>query len=108
MEGDICVVQFARGHLTDDENIELMGRELFSLVEQFGCRKVVLSLAGVNFITSSVLGKMITLHRKLHRNKGMLVICDIPPAIAEIMRTSKLMSYFNIADNLERALAAFQ
>jgi anti-sigma B factor antagonist len=107
-EGDVCIVRFVLSQLRDDENIEQMGRELFALVEQYGSRKVVLSLAGVEYITSSVLGKMITLHRKLHRGHGMLVICEIPEHVAEILRSSRLLTYFNVADTREAAVAAFQ
>lgn len=108
VEGDVCIVQFVLSQLRDDENIEQMGYELFALVEQYGCRKIVLSLHGIEYITSSVLGKMITLHRKLHRQKGMLVICEVPEHVADILRSSRLLTYFNVADNRDAAVAAFR
>ena len=60
-------VSLKLARLTEDENIELLGRELFTLVEQFGAANVILSLNNVQYATSAFLGKLITLHRKLHR-----------------------------------------
>lgn len=102
-DGDLVVVSFTVPQLNEEENIEQLGRELFALVEQFGCRKVVVSLRGVDYITSSAIGKLITLHRKLHRNDGRLVLCDVAGEVENILKTSKLLSYFNVAENAEEA-----
>ena len=101
------VVGFTSTRLTDDENIELLGRELFSLCDPKHSPRLVLDLAGVAFMTSSVLGKIITLHRKQHRREGRLVLCNIEPAIAEILETSRLISYFNTENDVNSALASF-
>jgi anti-sigma B factor antagonist len=94
-------------HLTEEENIEQLGRELFALVEQYDCRKVVLDLAAVSYATSSVLGKMISLHRKLHRNEGRLVMCSVRDELRRVLQSSRLIDYFHVADDLESALATF-
>ena len=104
-DGDTIVARFTRPTLSDEENIEQLGRELFSLVDQFDCRKVVLDLNVVEFVTSSVLGKMITLHRKLHRKEGVLVICHVQNSVADVLKASRLHEYFNVANDLDGALA---
>lgn len=98
-----CVsVRAAR--LSDEMNIELLGRELFSLVEQFGARKIAVSLRNVEHATSAALGKLITLHRKLHRHGGMLVICDVGEEMRDVLRASRLLNYFNTSSNFDSAL----
>ena len=104
-EGDVSIVGFTVSNLTDDENIELLGRELFTLVDQTGCRKLVLDMGGVRYLTSSVLGKLITLHRRVHRVDGRLIICNIGEGLKEIMSTSRLDQYFNMADDVAAARA---
>ena len=64
--GDAVVARFTRPQLSEDENLEQMGQELLSLVDQYHCRQLVLSLELVDFITSAALGKLITLHRRMH------------------------------------------
>ena len=103
-EDRVARVSLKLSRLTEDENIELLGRELFSLVEQFGASNVILSLRNVQYATSAFLGKLITLHRKLHRKQGKLVVCDVGDEFREILRTSRLHTYFHLAANCDAAL----
>ena len=100
----LVVVTFSVSHINDEENIEELGHEVFALVDQFGFRKVALSMANVEYITSSVVGKIITLHRKLHRLDGQLVVCDLTPGVHEILSASRLLTYFSVAETTADAL----
>ena len=100
----LVVVTFSVSHINDEENIEELGHELFALVDQYGFRKIALSMASVEYITSSVIGKIITLHRKLHRLNGHAIICDLTPGVTEILSASRLLSYFNVAQTTADAL----
>lgn len=103
--GDVLLVRFKMRLLNDEENIEQLGQELFTLVEQNKWLKLVLDLTNVEYLTSSVLGKLITLHRKLHRSQGKLVLIGLSEGVDSILRTSKLLTYFAIAENCDAALA---
>ncbi len=102
---DNVVVQFGVSHINDEENIEDLGHELFLLPDQFGFQKIVLNMTGVEYITSSVVGKLITLHRKLHRNRGKMVISDLTPGVQDVLDASRLLSYFTHCETEEQALA---
>lgn len=106
-QDDIVRVRFNNDHLTDENNIEAIGHELFSIVDQFGTRKLILDLTGLKMVTSSVLGKMITLHRRLHRLDGKLVLCSAEDYVTEILKTSRLQDYFNVVSDSERAFKSF-
>lgn len=101
---DISVVSFVRKELSEEENLEILGQELFSLVDQFGCQKIILDMTGVLYLTSSVLGKIITLHRKLQRGAGSLVLCRIEPGVIDTLQTSRLMTYFTTAEDVSAAV----
>lgn len=103
--GDTLLVGFKTRMLNDEENIEQLGQELFSLVEQYDWQKLALDMSKVEYLTSSVLGKLITLHRKLHRNSGRLVLFGLTDGVHTILNTSKLLSYFTVVDNQNEALA---
>ena len=106
-DGDLAVATYHRTTLTDEDNIEQMGQELFSLVEQQHFRRVILNLGMVQYLTSATIGKWITLHRKLARKQGSLVLCEIRSSIREILETSRLLTYFNTADSVESARRQF-
>lgn len=103
--GDVLVAGFTMRMLNDEENIEQLGQELFSLVEQYNWLKLVLDLSSVEYVTSSVLGKLITLHRKLHRSQGKLILIGLTPGVDSILRTAKLLSYFTVAESRDAAVA---
>jgi len=100
----LVVVTFQISHLNDEQNIEELGHELFALIDQYGFRKIALNMASVEYITSSVVGKIITLHRKLHRLSGHLVICELTQGVTEILSASRLLSYFSVASTTADAL----
>ena len=86
-QSDVLVVKFTMKMLNDEENIEQLGQELFSLVEQYNRMKLAVDMSQVEYLTSSVLGKLITLHRKLHRMQGRLALFGLTEGVAGILRT---------------------
>lgn len=104
--GDTAVVGLGVSLLTEDVNLDQVGHELFALVEQFGCRKLVVSLRNVRVVTSGGLGKLITIHRKMHRHDGIVVFCDVQPAVEEVLETSRLITYLKVAIDVDAAMAA--
>jgi anti-sigma B factor antagonist len=106
--GDTAIVGLGLSLLTEDINLDQVGHELFALVEQFGCRKLVISLRNVRVVTSGGLGKLITIHRKMHRHEGTVIFCDLQPAVEEVLETSRLITYLKIARDVDAALAVLQ
>jgi anti-sigma B factor antagonist len=106
MADDIVIVGVGVDLLTEDVNLDQFGHELFALVEQFGCRRVVVNLSDVRMVTSAGLGKLITMHRKMHRHQGAVIFCNLQSAVADVLRTSRLITYLQVADDVKAALAA--
>lgn len=105
-DDETIVVDVAIQLLTEDVNLEQFGHELFALVEQFGCRRIVVNLQEVRVVTSAGLGKMITLHRKMHRHEGHVAFCNVQKEVSEVLHTSRLITYLTIASDVDSALAA--
>ncbi len=106
VDGDIAIATFQKEQITEEDNLEQLGQELFALVDQYHFRKVIVQLTPVRFVTSSVLGKLITLHRKLGRNDGQLVLCNLHDDLQEVLSTSKLLTYFTTAADVPSGKAA--
>lgn len=102
---DLIDAEFTAATLTEDLNIEQMGQELFTLLEKFDCSRMVLGLERVEYITSAALGKLITLHRRMHRRDGRLVLFGLQGSVAEVMKTSRLLDYFNVAPDHNSAVS---
>ncbi len=103
--GHAVAARFTRAQLSEDENIEQMGQELLALIEHYQITNIVLSLEVVEMMTSAALGKLITLHRRLHRKEGRLVLCHAHGNVADVLHTSRLDSYFTMATDTAGGLA---
>ena len=107
-QDDIVIARFVNDRLTDELNVERMGEELFSLADQFQFRKVIVDMSAVQHMTSSSLGKLITMHRRLHRVEGRLALCHLTHGVQDVLETSRLIKYFNVAKDVESAKAVVQ
>ena len=105
--GDITVVNFVDRKILDEHNIQVIGEQLFSLVDELGRRKVLLSLSNVEFMSSAILGKFITLNRKLQALRGKLILCGLAREIMQTFETIQLDKLFTIHKEEQRALQEF-
>ncbi len=105
--GDVTVVYFRDQKILDDLNIQELGQELNHLVEVENCKKLVLNFTTVEFLSSSALGKLITLEKKVKNTGGILKLCEIQPEILEVFTITKLDRLFKIHPSEADALAAF-
>lgn len=104
-EGDIAVVVMKCEQLTDDENLEQLDRELVQVLGDTPGRKIICDLSSVQYLTSSAIGKLISLHRKAIRTESRVVFCGLQPTVHDILATSHLLQYFSIAIDANSAIA---
>jgi anti-sigma B factor antagonist len=105
--GDVTVVNFVDRKILDEQNIQRIGEQLFSLVDQDGARKMLLNFGNVEYLSSAALGKLITLNKKLQAVGGRLILCNIIPDIYEVFEITKLDKIFKIHKEEQAALQAF-
>src|SRR5215813_12160760 len=94
--GEVTVVNFTDRKILDEQNIQVIGEQLFSLVDEAGRRKILLNFGNVEYLSSAALGKLITLNKKLQAAGGKLILCNIDPQIYEVFGITKLDKFFNI------------
>jgi len=105
--GDVTVVNSVDRKILDEQNIQIIREQLFSLVDDQGLRKLLLNFGNVEFLSSAALGKLITLNKKLQAAGGRLILCNIDPQIHEVFEITKLDKFFNIQKEEQTALQAF-
>jgi anti-anti-sigma factor len=93
---EVVLVECTRANLSDEENVEAAGHELLTLIDKYGCRRIVLDMSRVEYVTSPMIGQVIRAHRQMHRDGGRFVLCGITPTVQSILDTSRLTDYFSI------------
>src|SRR3954451_12022480 len=102
--GDVTVVNFTDKKILDEQNIQIIGEQLFSLVDELGRRKILLNFGNVEYLSSAALGKFITLNKKVNAAGGRLILCNIDPQIYEVFEITKLNKLFNIKKDEQTAM----
>ena len=105
--GDVTVARFIDKKILDETNIQIIGNQLFGLVDEDGRKKIVLDFTNVEYLSSAALGKLITMDKKVKGAKGKLRLCSIRPDIYEVFAITKLNKLFDIRDDQEKALEGF-
>ena len=102
--GGATVVTFVDKRILDEQNIQLIGEQLFSLVEDQNRDKIVLDFENVEYLSSAALGKLITLNKKVKAVDGQLRLCSIKKDIREVFMITRLDKVFPIDDDVDDSL----
>lgn len=105
--GDISVVQFVDKKILEEQSIQLIGDDLFRLVDELGRRKLLLNFSNVDFMSSAALGKLIRLHQRMVQIGGKLVLCSINKDIMQVFVLTKLDKMFKIVKDEQTGLNSF-
>jgi anti-sigma B factor antagonist len=107
-DGDVAVISFSQDHILDAVMIDKMGASLKALVDGEPRTQFVLDFDNVEYLSSSALGMLISLQKKVALKSGRLKLSGIKDSIMEVFRITKLDEVFDIYKNDAAAVEAFQ
>ncbi|NLB65852.1 MAG: STAS domain-containing protein [Lentisphaerae bacterium] len=84
--------------------LESHGRALF----RDGARKLLVDMAGVDYISSAGLRVLLVLAKEADGCAGTLSVCCLTPAVLEVMTVSGFDTIIPLADDRQSALDALQ
>jgi anti-sigma B factor antagonist len=102
--GEATVVRLAGPRITDQVYINELGDELVELLEQAQPPDLLIDLNAVEFLSSSMLGKLIRLLKRTRQSNGRLRLCSIRPSIMEVFEITQLHQVFEIYPDADEAL----
>jgi anti-sigma B factor antagonist len=106
--GGATVVELTDRRILDEVSINEIGEQLSGLVAASASPRFVLDFSGVAHLSSTALGMLITLHKRIREKGGELRLCGIQPAIMEVFVITRLNEIFSISQTREQALATLK
>ena len=100
----VTVVGVRSVSITDMPTIESIGKELYALVEEQARKKVVVDFAAVRFLSSQMLGVLISLQKKAKGIGGRVVLCSLRPDLMKVFQITKLDKVLEFAADEREAL----
>ncbi|WP_435006906.1 STAS domain-containing protein [Tundrisphaera lichenicola] len=99
------VVTFRDRLLFDDRTVREVSDQLGAALPNDGKPiRLILDFSGVDLISSSLLGKLILLQRRVDGSGGKLVLCELSSTVQSVFRTSNLDRLFTIVRDQRAAI----
>jgi anti-anti-sigma factor len=86
----------------DELTSQAVGEELLRLADNRPGVPFRLDMGAVEFLTSTTLGLLVALHRKLRDEGGPLALYDVSPDVYEVFETARLTEVFEVRPAPER------
>lgn len=94
------------GRITLGEGSALL-RDLIRESLGKGRRKILLNLAGINYIDSSGLGELVSGYRFIKSEGGEVKLLNLNKKVTDLLQITKLYTVFDIHSQEDQALASF-
>jgi len=103
----IRTVAFNDSRLLDEVKLEQLGTDLIAQLNDSTEERVILDFRSVQFMSSSMLGKLVAVQKKCKEFKVHLKLCAISRDIREVFKITKLDKLFEIEEDEVSARKAF-
>ena len=105
--GGVVVANFTDASILDAQAIEAIGLQLYELIDEQAQRKILLDFSRVRFLSSSLLGVLISLRKKAEAIKGQVAICGLRKDLKKPFKITHLDKLFKFYDEEEEALNSY-
>ena len=103
------VVEIVTPSLMDTVELDALGADLYRLVDEEDCRRLLVDFGKVQFISSQAIGILAKLHKKTAAMKGgLLVLCNLSPRLLELMKIVRFDKLIPMKASQEEALNHFE
>jgi anti-sigma B factor antagonist len=106
--GDVSVVRLSKHQVLDDLTVNTLGEELLGLADRPDCDRLLLDCSGAAQLSSALLGKLVTLHRKMDRKGKKFRLCGLNSQLRSVLATTRLDRLFDITDTEAGAIQALR
>ncbi len=104
----VLVVMFRQAQILDAVTIERMSARLRDLIEGAEADRTVCDFSRVTYLSSSALGMLIGLQRRITQKGGQLKLSGVSDEIREVFEITKLDTVFDIYKDVPAAVEAFR
>ncbi|NOY43574.1 MAG: STAS domain-containing protein [Planctomycetes bacterium] len=99
--------QFTDPRITDDAHLQRVFEQLTKQLNKTEEKQVILDFSQVEFMASSMLGKLVQVSKKCKEFRVKLKLCAITPEIFEVFKITKLNKVFDIQPDEKTARKSF-
>jgi len=103
--GGVTIIDMV-GRITLGEGSTLL-RDLVRQNLDTGHKKIVINMAGINYIDSTGLGELVSAYRLVKSQDGELKLMNLNKKVSDLLQITRLYAVFDIHNDEGQAVASF-
>lgn len=104
--GDVTVLDMS-GKITIGEGSVALRTAIRRLLEE-SKKRILLNLAGVNYIDSSGIGELVSSYTAINKEGGQLKLLNLTQKLQDLLTITKLLTVFDVYESESEALESFK
>jgi anti-anti-sigma factor len=105
--GDVNVVHLRGRGIVTEQNVMRVLERVRDLISAHGRDRLLLDFDGVNYLSSTILGRLINLAHHARDEHNHLKLCNLRPDIQDVFRITRLEGFFEMYPSQAAALASY-
>jgi anti-anti-sigma factor len=105
--GNVQIVHLQGRGIVTEQNVMRVLERVRELIGNHKCSHVLLNFEGVNYLSSTILARLINLARFALDQNAKLKLCGLRPDVEDIFRITRLEGFFEMYPSQEAAIGAF-
>jgi anti-anti-sigma factor len=93
---DVTIVTFTEENILEEQQIRKLERALLPVVRHNDQKRLVLNFENVRFMSSSFLGLLVKVHKRILELGGRLQLFNLDPKIHKVFEITHLVKIFDI------------
>jgi anti-anti-sigma factor len=93
---EVTLVTFEDENILEEQQLRKLERALLPIVQQNEQKKLVLNFQNVKFMSSSFLGLLVKIHKRVIEAGGHLQLFNLDPKIHKVFEITQLVKVFDI------------
>ena len=100
----VLILEIVPPKVVGEDDIEALYDEIMDEIPAGESPRIVVDFDNVEFISTGFLGQLTSVKNSLAKQDGRLILCSIRPTQREIFRVTHLEHFFELADDIPKAL----
>ena len=97
---DMTIVTLVDEGILEEHQISRLKDAIEPVIEKNADQEMIINFAGVKFMSSSMLGLLVRIHKKVIELGGTLRLCNLDPSLLKVFEITQLNKVFNISDSI--------
>ncbi len=94
---DVTIVTIEEENILEEPQIRRLDRALMPVIQRNLDKRLILNFESVKFMSSSFLGLLVKVHKRVLELNGHLQLCNLDPKIYKVFEITQLTKVFDIA-----------